>query len=110
MSRVYCPQCGGTRVINGRSPLLVVLGVIVLVCGVSCLIASFPGPWTGNWSDFAPLDQEDPAAVISIIFGLLLLWGGTNHWNDVICVQCGHAWHPRRRIESPIQHRPRHSR
>ena len=110
MSRVYCPQCGGTRVINGKSPLFVVLGFTVLATGVFCLVASFPGPWMGNWTGFVPLEHEDHAAVIAIIFGMLLVWGGTNHWHDVICIQCGHAWQPRRRIESPIQHRPHHSR
>ncbi|MCC7445972.1 MAG: hypothetical protein IT324_01085 [Anaerolineae bacterium] len=110
MSRVYCPQCGGTRVINGKSPLLVALGVLVLAASVVCLVCACPVPWTGSWNEFIPLDQEDPAAIIAIIFGLLLVWGGTNHWNDVICVQCGHAWQPRRRIEPRSQHRPHHSR
>ncbi len=109
MNRVYCPQCGGTRVINGKSPLLVILGLLVLVSGLFCLITSFPGPWLGNWSRFVTLEHEDHAAVIAIIFGLLLLWGGTRHWRDAICTQCGYTWELRRRIEWPTPHHSNHS-
>ncbi len=87
-----CPNCGGHRIIKAPSRLFILLGALVLAASAVVYLASFCCPPDENWSNFAPLCHVDPAFLIGIVFGLLLLWGGLSQIHQGICLQCGHVW------------------
>ncbi len=92
MGKIYCPNCDGTKVFKGEDWVLIVLGLLAMIVSTLCLISSFTGAYTGDWSEFCPLCQENPFAPYVLVYGLLMLISGSKNWHMYRCDQCGHTW------------------
>lgn len=91
---MHCPRCKSTDIADGRSRLVVVLGLACLLAGTLALILSYRSPYTEDWSYFVPLASEDPLGLVVLAYGIVLVWGGAHTWDRVTCLHCGYKWEP----------------
>jgi DNA-directed RNA polymerase subunit RPC12/RpoP len=109
MAALRCPRCGSEHIADGRSRLVMALGAVCIAAGALALLLSFTGPWAENWTAFVPLAQEDPLSLLVLVYGIVLLWGGSRRWREIVCSDCGFKWEPGRTplLRPPSNHHPR---
>jgi hypothetical protein len=93
MRQIHCFRCGSARIIDGRSQLFILLGVIMIVAGLTAAFMSFSSQSQIS-GDYGVLNKDATIAGIVICYGFMLINQGGKRNPRVTCKMCGSEFTP----------------
>jgi len=94
MSGHVCLKCGSPNIDNGRRPLIVMLGVVLIVTAVVFMGCCYPSAPVQDWATYSPQSSHEIAIVGPLVVGILLIFEGFKRAERVRCRRCGLVWTP----------------
>ncbi|MBX3084365.1 MAG: hypothetical protein KF716_22200 [Anaerolineae bacterium] len=95
MTRLVCLKCGSTKIDDGSSKLVSVLGFLLFLAGSYVLSSYLAIPVTVSWEEYAPIEDANCLpALLTCCFGIFMFFQGLTQSERVRCRKCGSLWTP----------------